>query len=92
MSVPLAKNETGARKHSGLQSDWAFLPIRWLLRLWRAVTMRTVELTEAKAHMDELIEGAERGRPFAISVDGKPMLKVSHIEREELERLPKVEE
>lgn len=93
MSVQLANDETDGRKRDAkLLSHWAFAPVRWWLRLWRSANMRTVELTEATAHMDELIDGAEQGRPFAIAVDGKPMLKVSHMEREELERLPKADD
>jgi len=61
-------------------------------RLWLTLTMRTVDLSEAETNLDHLIEDAEHGKPFTISVDGKPLLKVARIEKEELEKLPKVEE
>jgi prevent-host-death family protein len=61
-------------------------------RLWQALTMRTVDIREAESNLDHLIEEAEHGKPFTISVDGKPLLKVARIEKEELEKLPKVEE
>ena len=66
--------------------------MRWMKHLWQALTMRTVDLNEAEANLDHLIDDAEHGKPFTISVDGKPLLKVARIEREELEKLPKVEE
>jgi antitoxin (DNA-binding transcriptional repressor) of toxin-antitoxin stability system len=61
-------------------------------RLWRALTLRIVDLKEAESGFDRLIEDAERGKPFAISVDGKPVVKVSRMEKEDVDRLPKAEE
>jgi prevent-host-death family protein len=80
------------RRDHPLLRHWVFAPLRWASRLWRAINIRTVDLQEARAHIDELVDGAEHGRPFTISVDGKPMVKVSHIDREELDRLPKIDE
>jgi antitoxin (DNA-binding transcriptional repressor) of toxin-antitoxin stability system len=54
--------------------------------------MRTVDLREAEANLDQLIDDAEHGKPFTICVEGKPLLKVARMEKEELEKLPKVDE
>lgn len=61
-------------------------------RLWQALTMRTVDIREAEANLDHLIDDAEHGKPFTISVDGKPLLKVARMEKEELEQLPRIDE
>jgi len=90
LSVPIARRESDS-PHRGhpLLDHWIFTPIRWLLRRWRRATPRQVELTEAESKMDQLIEGAEQGRPFEIVVDGKPVIKVARMEKEDLDRLPK---
>jgi len=49
-----------------------------------------VDIRDAEANMDRLIEGAEKGRPFTISVNGKPLVKVSRIPFRELEELPEI--
>lgn len=54
--------------------------------------MRTVDIREAEANLDHLIDDAEHGKPFTISVDGKPLLKVARMEKEELEQLPRIDE
>ena len=54
--------------------------------------MRTVDIGEAEANLDHLIEDAEHGKPFTICAEGKPLLRVARIEKEELEKLPKVDE
>jgi prevent-host-death family protein len=93
LSVPIARREAEAHRRSLLPLDhWAFAPVRWLLRRWRHATIRTVGLDEAEANFKQLIEEAEQGKPFAIVVRGKPMIKVARMEQEELERLPKAED
>ena len=52
----------------------------------------TVELEEAQANLDRLIDEAEHGQPFTIAVDGKPLVKVSHMEKKEIDKLPKLAE
>jgi antitoxin (DNA-binding transcriptional repressor) of toxin-antitoxin stability system len=49
----------------------------------------TVELKEAEANIDRLIDEAEKGKPFTIAVDGKPLVKVSRMEKKEIDELPK---
>jgi antitoxin (DNA-binding transcriptional repressor) of toxin-antitoxin stability system len=63
-----------------------------VVRAWRARTPRTVELEQAKTQMDELIDDAEHGKPFAISVEGKPILKVTHMDQDAVDKLPKAED
>ena len=92
MSIPLAKDGESSRQKSALWNHWALVPLRWLVRLWRGRTMRTVELDQAKAQMDDLIDDAEHGKPFAISVDGKPILKVTHMDQDAVDKLPKAED
>jgi len=93
VSVPIARRESDSpRRAHRLLDHWVFTPVRWLLRRWRRATPRAVELAEVETKMDQLIEGAEQGRPFEIVVDGKPVIKVARIEKEELDRLPKAED
>jgi prevent-host-death family protein len=54
--------------------------------------MKNVDIHDAEANMDRLIEEAEKGKPFTISVDGKPLIRVSRIPPKELEKLPKPED
>jgi antitoxin (DNA-binding transcriptional repressor) of toxin-antitoxin stability system len=54
--------------------------------------MKTVDIQEAEANIDRLIEDAEKGKPFTISVDGKPLVKVKHMEKNEIEHLPQAED
>jgi len=54
--------------------------------------MKNVDIHNAQAEMDRLIREAEEGSPFTISVDGKPVVKVSRIEKDEIEQLPQVTE
>jgi prevent-host-death family protein len=93
LGVPIARGDsnTPRRDHPFLR-HWLFAPFRWARRLWRAINTRNVDLKEAEAHIDELIDEAEHGKPFTISVDGKPMVKVSHMEREEFDQLPKADD
>jgi hypothetical protein len=50
--------------------------------------MKTVDFRDAEGKMDGLIAEARKGRPFTISADGKPLIKVSRISPKELKRLP----
>jgi antitoxin (DNA-binding transcriptional repressor) of toxin-antitoxin stability system len=61
-------------------------------RLWQALTMRTVDLGEAEANLDHLIDDAEHGKPFTIAIEGKPAIKVARMEKEDVDRLPKADE
>ena len=51
--------------------------------------MKKVDIQDAEEKLDRLIEDAEKGEPFTISVDGKPLIKVSHMPKKELDKLPK---
>jgi prevent-host-death family protein len=65
---------------------------QWLRRAWQAARMKNVDIKNAQAEMDHLIREAEEGSPFTISVDGKPVVKVSRIEKDEIEQLPRASE
>jgi antitoxin (DNA-binding transcriptional repressor) of toxin-antitoxin stability system len=54
--------------------------------------MNRVDIRDAEANLDRLIADAEKGRPFTISADGKPLVKVSRISPKELKRLPSLDE
>jgi antitoxin (DNA-binding transcriptional repressor) of toxin-antitoxin stability system len=56
------------------------------------VGMKKVDIRDAEANMDRLIEEAEKGKPFTIAHDGKPLVRVSKIPDKELDKLPEVEE
>jgi antitoxin (DNA-binding transcriptional repressor) of toxin-antitoxin stability system len=67
------------------------------LNWWRILTgrrkkPRVVDLPEAEANLDRLIEDAEKGKPFTIAVEGKLLVSVSRMEKDELDKLPKPEE
>ena len=49
--------------------------------------MHTVDIHEAKAHLSRLIDEAVNGQPFLISLDGKPVVKVSRVDRASVVRL-----
>jgi prevent-host-death family protein len=51
-----------------------------------------VDVNDTKADLGKLIEDAEHGKPFTIAVDGKPLVKVSRIEKSEMDKLPKPED
>ena len=51
--------------------------------------MKKVDIQHAEAKLDSLIEDAEKGEPFTIAVDGKPLIRVSHMAKKELDKLPK---
>ena len=51
--------------------------------------MKKVDIHEAESKLDRLIEDAEKGEPFTISVDGIPLVKVSRMPKKELDKLPK---
>lgn len=97
LSVRIASREASLpeRRFPAL-NHWVFAPLRWVIRLWRRATMRTIELDAAQPNalpdFDRLIEDAERGKPFAISIHGKPIVKVARMEKEDIDRLPKAEE
>jgi prevent-host-death family protein len=92
LGIPIARGETSDQQRDHpLLRHWLFAPLRWAIRLWQAINTRTVDLKEAEAHIDELIDEAEHGKPFTISVDGKPMVKVKHMEKSEIDSLPKPE-
>jgi prevent-host-death family protein len=43
--------------------------------------MEEVTVAEAKAHLSELIERAERGEPVRITRRGKPVARLTGVER-----------
>jgi prevent-host-death family protein len=45
--------------------------------------MQTVNIHEAKTHLSRLIEEAVQGEPFVIAKAGKPLVKVSPIDKPE---------
>jgi antitoxin (DNA-binding transcriptional repressor) of toxin-antitoxin stability system len=93
LSVPIASREAESPRRALLIFDhWVFAPFRWLLRRWRHANLHTIELDEAEAMFSRLIDEAKQGRPFAIAIHGRPVIKVARMEREELDRLPKAEE
>jgi prevent-host-death family protein len=44
--------------------------------------MEEVTVAEAKAHLSELIERAERGEPVRITRRGKPVARLTGVERQ----------
>jgi antitoxin (DNA-binding transcriptional repressor) of toxin-antitoxin stability system len=54
--------------------------------------MKKVDIQDADKNLDRLIQDAEKGKPFTITVDGKPLVKVSRMEKAEIENLPKAGE
>jgi hypothetical protein len=53
---------------------------------------RVIDVNDTKADLDQLIEDAEKGKPFTIASEGKPLVKVSRIEKAEIEKLPRPED
>lgn len=45
--------------------------------------MRTLNIHDAKTHLSRLIDMAVKGEAFVIAKAGKPMVKVSAVERSE---------
>lgn len=46
-------------------------------------SVRTFNIHEAKTHLSRLIEETVKGEPFVIAKAGKPLVKVSAIDRPE---------
>lgn len=93
LSVRIESREASTPgRHAPALNHWVFAPLRRVIRLWRRATMRTLDVDAAQPQLDQLIDDAEHGKPFAISIHGKPMIKVSRMEVEDVERLPKPEE
>ena len=42
---------------------------------------RTVNIHEAKTHLSRLVDRAAKGEPFVIAKSGKPLVKVTAIDR-----------
>ena len=38
--------------------------------------MKTINISQAKAHLSRLVDEASKGEPFVIAKAGKPMVKV----------------
>ncbi len=49
--------------------------------------MRIIDIHEAQANLEQLIDELKPGEWFAISVDGRPRVKVIALTPEEVERL-----
>jgi prevent-host-death family protein len=45
----------------------------------RKVTMKTVNIHEAKTHLSKLVDEASRGESFVIAKAGKPLVKVTTL-------------
>lgn len=45
--------------------------------------MNTVNLADAKAHLSELVAQAESGEPVCITRRGKPVARLSSVERQQ---------
>jgi prevent-host-death family protein len=43
------------------------------------MTMKTINIHEAKTHLSRLVEEAAKGEPFVIAKAGKPMVKVTAL-------------
>jgi len=43
--------------------------------------MRTINLHEAKARLSRLVKEAAEGKPFIIAKSGKPMVRVTALEK-----------
>ena len=61
-------------------------------RLSERRTMRVIDILEAQANLEELIDELKPGEGFVISVDGKSRVKVIALTPEEFERLNLEEE
>jgi prevent-host-death family protein len=48
----------------------------------KAFGMKEVTVAEAKAHLSELIDRAERGEPIRITRRGKPVVRIISVERQ----------
>jgi antitoxin (DNA-binding transcriptional repressor) of toxin-antitoxin stability system len=57
-----------------------------------AEAMRIIDIQEAQANLEQLIDELKPGEWFAISVDGKPVVKVIARTPEEFERLNREDE
>ncbi|MEO6968013.1 MAG: type II toxin-antitoxin system prevent-host-death family antitoxin [Rhodanobacteraceae bacterium] len=44
-------------------------------------TMSTINIHEAKTHLSRLVEKAAQGEPFVIAKAGKPMVKVTALDK-----------
>jgi hypothetical protein len=62
------------------------------VRIREAGTLRIIDILEAQANLEQLIDELKPGESFAISVDGKPRVKVIALTPEEFERLSLEEE
>ena len=60
-----------------------FLPGRWT-RLRRLspleITLRTINIHEAKTQLSRLVEEAAKGKPFIIAKAGRPLVKVMPLD------------
>jgi antitoxin (DNA-binding transcriptional repressor) of toxin-antitoxin stability system len=54
--------------------------------------MKIVDIQEAQAHLEELIDELRPGESFVIAVDGKPRVKVTALTPDEIRRLEKGKE
>jgi len=52
---------------------------------------RIIDLEEAQANLEQLIDELKPGEWFAISADGRPRVKVIALTQEEIERLTRGE-
>ena len=52
--------------------------------------MQTINIHEAKTHLSRLVEEAAQGKPFIIAKAGKPLVKVTPLYGEDLERPEKI--
>lgn len=55
-------------------------------------TTTTVDISEAESRLPQLIDEAEKGHPFTIAINGKPLVKVKHMDKREIDHLPKPED
>jgi prevent-host-death family protein len=46
------------------------------------MTVKTVNMHEAKTHLSRLVDEAAKGQPFVIARAGKPLVRVVSIEAE----------
>ena len=60
--------------------------IRWVGEL------RVIDIEEARANLDELIDSLRPRERFAISVDGRPRVLVFALTKKEIKKLGEIEE
>ena len=56
------------------------------------MTMKIIDIREAQANLEQLIDDLGPGESFVIAVDGKPRVKVMRLTPDEIEHMVKGKE